>query len=181
MDVKFYALSAQFLDGVTLAEEGLNTLIAEDQAAAAAAEKCTANKEDDEYDFCDDMEDDDLFGDDGDDAEAAALAEKMAAAAKKKKKAAPKARSMIVLEVKPFDAETDLESLAQGIKKITHEGIQNWGQEHKLQPVAFGIKKLIISLVVFDDLIGVDDITDLLQDKFDDDIQSIDVAAFSKV
>ena len=143
----------------------------EQKAAAAAAED----------DFGDDFGDDDLFGDDDDDAEAAALAEKMAAAAKKKKKAAPKARSMIVLEVKPFDAETDLEALAQGIKKITHEGIQNWGQEHKLQPIAFGIKKLIISLVVFDDLIGTDDITDMLEGKFEDDIQSIDIAAFSKV
>ena len=105
----------------------------------------------------------------------------MAAAAKKKKKAAPKARSMIVLEIKPFDAETDLQALALKVKKIEHAGIQNWGQEHKLQPVAFGIKKLIVSLIVFDDLIGVDDITDLLTDNFEDDIQSIDVAAFSKV
>ena len=61
-----------------------------------------------EDDFGDDFGDDDLFGDDGDDAEAEALAAKMAAAAKKKKKEKPKARSMIVLEVKPFDADTDL-------------------------------------------------------------------------
>ena len=73
-----------------------------------------------------------------------------------------------------------LETLALNIKKLKHDGIQNWGQEHKLQPVAFGIKKLIISLVVFDDLIGVDDITDMLMDKYEDDIQSIDIGAFSK-
>ena len=105
----------------------------------------------------------------------------MAAAAKKKKKEKPKARSMIVLEVKPLDADTDLQTLAINIKQLTHDGIQNWGQEHKLQPIAFGIKKLIISLVVFDDLIGVDDITDMLMDKYEDDIQSIDIGAFSKV
>ena len=123
--------------------------------------------------------DDDLFGDDdGDDEE---LLAKMAASAQKSKKEKPKARSMIVLEVKPFDADTDLQTLALSIKKLTHEGIQNWGQEHKLQPIAFGIKKLIISLVVFDDLIGVDDITDMLMDKYEDDIQSIDIGAFSKV
>ena len=109
------------------------------------------------------------------------LLAKMAASAQKSKKEKPKARSMIVLEVKPFDAETDLEALALNIKKLTHDGIQNWGQEHKLQPIAFGIKKLIISLVVFDDLIGVDDITDMLTDKYEDDIQSIDIGAFSKV
>ena len=145
----------------------------EDKLAKDLAEKATVE---------DDFGDDDLFGDDGDDAEAEALAEKMAAAAKeKKKKATPKARSMIVLEIKPFDPETDLEELATNIKALTHEGIQNWGQEHKLQPIAFGIKKLIISLVVFDDLIGTDDITDMLEGKFEDDIQSIDIAAFSKV
>ena len=88
---------------------------------------------------------------------------------------------MIVLEVKPFDADTDLEQLALNIKQLSHEGDPNWGQEHKLQPIAFGIKKLIISLVVFDDLIGVDDITDMLTDKYEDDIQSIDIGAFSKV
>ena len=73
----------------------------EDKLAKDLAEKATVE---------DDFGDDDLFGDDGDDAEAEALAEKMAAAAKeKKKKATPKARSMIVLEIKPFDPETDLE------------------------------------------------------------------------
>mmetsp|Transcript_8024 Transcript_8024/g.15932 ORF Transcript_8024/g.15932 Transcript_8024/m.15932 type:complete len:180 (-) Transcript_8024:352-891(-) len=142
------------------------------EEAAAAAPKEDAG--DDDFD-------DDLFGDDDEEAEKA-LAEKMAA-----EKAARKAgkgkgeRSLIVLEVKPFDAETDLEELAKGIKKFEHEGIQNWGKEHKLMPVAFGIKKLAISAVVYDDLMGVDGLSDMIEEKYGDLIQSIDVQAMSKV
>lgn len=77
--------------------------------------------------------------------------------------------------------ETDLEAMAQEIKKIEHPGIQNWGAEHKLVPVAFGIKKLVISAVVFDDDIQTDDFEEILMEKFGDDIQSVDVAAMSKV
>ena len=51
-------------------------------------------------------------------------------------------RSLIVLEVKPFDAEKDFQAIARGIKSIEREGIQNWGRKHKLQPVAFGVFKL---------------------------------------
>mmetsp|Transcript_15847 Transcript_15847/g.25882 ORF Transcript_15847/g.25882 Transcript_15847/m.25882 type:complete len:218 (-) Transcript_15847:43-696(-) len=126
----------------------------------------------------------DLFAsdDEEDEAAAAALQEKIAA-----EKAARKAgkgkgeRSLIVLEVKPFDAETDLEKMAKGIKTIEHEGIQNWGQEYKLIPVAFGIKKLAISAVVYDNLMDVDTLSDLIESKYGDDVQSIDVQAMSKV
>jgi hypothetical protein len=40
--------------------------------------------------------------------------------------------------------------------------------------------KLVISLVVWDDDIMVDDLEEILMEKFGDDIQSIDVAAMSK-
>ncbi|GBG24342.1 Elongation factor 1-beta [Hondaea fermentalgiana] len=142
------------------------------EAGAAAAGGAAEEEDDDDFD---------LFGDDDEEAEKA-LAEKMAA-----EKAARKAgkgkgeRSLIVLEVKPYDAETDLEVLAKGIKKFEHEGIQNWGKEHKLLPVAFGIKKLAISAVVYDDLMGVDGLSDLIEEKYGDLIQSIDVQAMSKV
>ncbi len=123
-----------------------------------------------------------MFGSDSDDEEAAAaLAAQMKANKDKAEKQAPMGRSLIVLDVKPYDAETDLVELAKGIKALTHEGIQNWGAEHKFEPIAFGIKKLVISLVVYDKLMGVDDITDLIEGKYEDDVQSIDVAAMSKV
>ena len=145
-------------------------------SAKAPAKPKAAEEEDDPF-----GDDDDLFGDD-DGAAAKALQEKLKAeAVERGKRKAAKARSLIVLEVKPFDAETNLEELALNIKSMTHEGIQNWGQEHKLEPVAFGIKKLIISCVVHDNLVGMDDIIDMINDKYEDDIQSIDVQSMSKV
>jgi len=150
-------------------------------AAAAAPAKAAAADEDDELD----MDDDDLFGsDDDDDAEAAKEAMRSAAlkAALARNKAKGKIdKSLIVFEVKPFEVETDLNAIAKGIKAIEHEGIQNWGQEHKLQPVAYGINKLIISCVVFDDKIGQDDIIEIISDKWEDDVQSVDVQSMSKV
>jgi elongation factor 1-beta len=155
----------------------------------------------------------DLFGDDDDDdmTDLAAQAQAKSEAAKKKaleaKRAAARAdpkrpciaKSRIVFEVKPYDAETDLEALAAKIKAVRLEGefweekLQNcederctllegcqWGEGHHLQPVAFGIFKLIIQVIVHDDLVGADDLQELLQEKFEDEIQSIDVAAFDK-
>ncbi|CAK9057019.1 Elongation factor 1-beta (EF-1-beta) (p30), partial [Durusdinium trenchii] len=139
---------------------------AERAAWPAASSGAAAAEEEDDLDM-----DDDLFGSDDEDDKAAqaALDAKMAA-----EKAARKAgegkgeRSLIVLEVKPFDAETDLEELAKGIKSFTHDGIQNWGKEHKLLPVAFGIKKLAISCVVYDNLMGVDGLSDMIEEKYGD-------------
>jgi translation elongation factor EF-1beta len=126
----------------------------------------------------------DLFGDD-DEEEAEALKklnEKMEAEKKANKAGKGKGeRSLIVLEVKPFDAETDLQAVAKGIKMIEHEGIQNWGKEHKLMPIAFGVNKLAISAVVYDDLMDIDGLCELINAKYENDIQSIDCQAMSKV
>ena len=59
--------------------------------------------------------------------------------------------------------------------------MQNWGQEHKLVPVAYGIKKLIISCVVEDEKVGMDDIIDIITERWEDDVQSVDVQSMSKV
>jgi translation elongation factor EF-1beta len=105
-----------------------------------------------------------------------------AARAGKPEKEKPKQRSLIKLEIKPNEVETDLNAMALRIKQeIQHPGIQNWGDQHKLEPVAYGIFKLLINVVVFDDDIMVEDIEEMLMEKFPEDIQSIDVAAMSKV
>jgi len=153
---------------------------AERSAWPAAQAEAAAPAEEDDIAF----DDDDLFGEETEEDIAArkALDEKMAA-----EKAARKAgkgkgeRSLIVLEIKPFDAETDLETIAKNVKKIEHEGIQNWGLEHKFIPIAFGVKKLAISAVVYDDYMDVDKLSELINEIHEDDIQSIDVQAMSKV
>ena len=147
------------------------------QSLATAGTNKVTKKIDEDDPFADD----DLFGDD-DGAAAKAIQEKLKKEAKARAdKKLKNARTMFVLEVKPFEPDLDLQELALNIKKLEHKGIQNWGAEHKLEPVAFGIKKLVISVVVYDELISVDDIIDLINEKYEDDVQSIDIQAMSKV
>uniref|UniRef100_A0A3P9HQP6 Eukaryotic translation elongation factor 1 beta 2 n=1 Tax=Oryzias latipes TaxID=8090 RepID=A0A3P9HQP6_ORYLA len=128
-----------------------------------------------------DDDDIDLFGsDEEEDTEAAKLKEQRLAeyAAKKAKKPALIAKSSILLDVKPWDDETDMAKLEECVRSIQMDGLV-WGQS-KLVPVGYGIKKLQISCVVEDDKVG----TDILEEQitaFEDYVQSMDVAAFNKI
>mmetsp|Transcript_19759 Transcript_19759/g.26046 ORF Transcript_19759/g.26046 Transcript_19759/m.26046 type:complete len:225 (-) Transcript_19759:270-944(-) len=129
-------------------------------------------------------DDDDLFGDDDEEevdaaAMAAARKAKAAEAKKKKEKAKPVERSQLVIEIKPWEAETDLRELAKKIKDITIEGV-TWGEAIDLKPVAFGIKKLIMSCVIVDDIVLMDDVTEPIE-ALEDFVQSVDVATMSKI
>uniref|UniRef100_A0A667Z4Y8 Elongation factor 1-delta n=1 Tax=Myripristis murdjan TaxID=586833 RepID=A0A667Z4Y8_9TELE len=99
-------------------------------------------------------------------------------AEKKAKKPALIAKSSILLDVKPWDDETDMVKLEECVRSVQAEGLL-WGTS-KLVPVGYGIKKLQIACVVEDDKVG----TDMLEEeitKFDDYVQSVDVAAFNKI
>lgn len=85
---------------------------------------------------------------------------------------------MIVLDVKPWDDETDMELLKKNVLAIKMEGLV-WGT-NKLVPVGYGIKKLSVTVVVVDDLVGVDDLIDLITAD-EDHVQSVDVASFNKL
>lgn len=64
------------------------------------------------------------------------------------------------------------------VRTIEADGLV-WGAS-KLVPLAYGIKKLQISCVIEDDKIS----TDFLEEeivKFEDHVQSMDVAAFNKI
>ncbi|KAL0100151.1 hypothetical protein PUN28_019528 [Cardiocondyla obscurior] len=130
----------------------------------------------------DDNEDIDLFDSDSEakDAEAAKIrAERLAAyAAKKSKKPAVIAKSNIILDVKPWDDETNMREMEKAVRKIQIDGLF-WGTS-KLVPLAFGIHKLQISCVVEDDKVSVDWLTEQIQD-LEDYVQSVDIAAFNKV
>ncbi|KAG7387591.1 Elongation factor 1-beta [Phytophthora pseudosyringae] len=150
------------------------------KAAAAPKKAAPAPKKVEEDE---DEDDDDMFGDDDEDEDEAAkaLAAKRAEAAKaaKKEKKKPVERSQVVIEVKPWEAETDLEELAAKIKALPVEGL-TWGEGHKLVPVAFGIKKLLVQCVIIDDLVLLDDITEAIE-SFEDYVQSVDVASMNKL
>merc|ERR1739847_219226 len=122
--------------------------------------------------------------DDDDDEAAEALKAKRVAeynarkAAKEEKKGKVIAKSGITFDVKPWDDETDLDALAIKIKAIEMEGLV-WGTSQK-KPLAFGIFKLVINCVVEDDKVSSEDLTDQIE-GFEDEVQSVDIAAFNKI
>ncbi|CAC5366809.1 EEF1D [Mytilus coruscus] len=154
---------------VTALEKGGNSSATGSKPAPAPAD------DDDEDDF-------DLFGDD--DEEAQAEAEKIkqerikAYAEKKSKKPALIAKSSIVLDVKPWDDETDMKELEKCVRTVVMDGLV-WGNS-KLVPVGYGIKKLQIMCVVEDDKVGTDDLEEAIT-HFEDYVQSVDVSSFNKI
>nr|AIE16172.1 elongation factor 1-beta [Azumapecten farreri] len=134
---------------------------------------------------CDDDDDDDdidLFGSDSEEDETvAAIKEKRLAdyAAKKAKKPTVIAKSSIVLDIKPMDDETDMADVEKKVRSIEKDGLL-WGAA-KLVPVAYGIKKLQIAMVVEDAKVSVDDITEVIESDFEDFVQSVDVHLFQKI
>lgn len=143
-------------------------------AAAAAPAKAAAADDDDD--------DVDLFGseDEEESAEAAKLKEERLAAynAKKSKKPALIAKSSIILDVKPWDDETDMKEMEKNVRSIEMDGLL-WGAA-KLVPVGYGINKLQICCVIEDDKVSVDELQEKIQD-FEDFVQSVDIAAFNKI
>jgi translation elongation factor EF-1beta len=144
--------------------------------SSAAAPKPAAKDDSDS-----DSEEVDLFGSDDEvDEEAERIKqERLAAyAAKKSKKPALIAKSSILLDVKPWDDETDMVAMEKCVRSIQMDGLL-WGQA-KLVPIGYGIKKLQIGCVVEDDKVGTDDLEEKIV-AFEDFVQSVDVAAFNKI
>lgn len=130
----------------------------------------------------DDNDDDvDLFGsDEEDDTETVKIREERLAAyaAKKSKKPALIAKSSILLDVKPWDDETDMKKMEEQVRTIVMEGLL-WGAS-KLVPVGYGINKLQIMCVIEDDKVSIDELQEKIE-SFEDYVQSIDIAAFNKI
>ncbi|NWI01162.1 EF1D factor, partial [Tichodroma muraria] len=117
----------------------------------------------------DEDDDIDLFGsdDEEEDQEAAKVREERLRqyAEKKAKKPGLIAKSSILLDVKPWDDETDMAKMEECVRSIHMDGLV-WGAS-KLVPVGYGIKKLQIQCVVEDEKVG----TDILEEeitKFED-------------
>lgn len=87
-----------------------------------------------------DGDDFDLFGsdDEEEDAEKAKIVEERLAAyaEKKAKKAGPIAKSSVILDVKPWDDETDLGEMEKLVRSIEMDGLV-WGGA-KLIPIGYG-------------------------------------------
>jgi elongation factor 1-beta len=125
-----------------------------------------------------DDDDVDLFGEETEEEKAALEAKKKADADKKKEKKVVIAKSSILVDIKPWDDETDLKELAAKLHAIQKDGLL-WG-DHKMVPIAFGLKKLQQLLVIEDDKISGDDLEDMIM-GFEDHVQSMDIVAWNKV
>ncbi|CAF3006215.1 unnamed protein product [Rotaria socialis] len=125
-----------------------------------------------------DDDDVDLFGDENEE-ETELTKQRLAAYAEKKsKKPTLIAKSNIVLDIKPWDDETNMQELEQNVRSIELDGLL-WGAS-RLVPLAYTIKKLQITCVVEDDKVG----TDILEERimaFEDHVQSVDIASFQKI
>ena len=81
--------------------------------------------------------------------------ERLAAyAAKKAKKPALIAKTSVLLDVKPWDDETDLDAMLKACKTITKEGLV-WGADKRV-PVGYGINKLQVRVgSILDTMFGL--------------------------
>ena len=120
----------------------------------------------------------DPFADDDEDDQDARMALK-AKAIGKKAKPLPIAKSIILLEVKVWEADTDLDKLADMVKSIKMDGLE-WKEQIRKEPVAFGVFKLIVGCVVEDLKVSVDDLSEKIQ-EFEDYVQSVDILSFNKL
>ena len=129
-------------------------------------------------------EDVDLFGSDSEDEDAKAEKERItqerlkAYHEKKSKKPALIAKTSVLLDIKPWDDETDMGEMLKCAKSISKEGLV-WGAS-KLVPVGYGINKLQLMCVVEDEKVSIDELCEEIA-EFEDFVQSVDVAAMSKI
>merc|ERR1712183_1185385 len=116
---------------------------------------------------------------------AAAQAKMAAEKAKKEEQAAlgPKkkgpviAKSVVVFDVKGYEEGQDFEALAKKIRaEVNMDGLV-WMDQHKVLPIAFGMKKLQITMLIEDEKVQTDDVFELIE-AWEDDVQSTDIVSF---
>lgn len=143
------------------------------EAAAVTVNPAKAPADEEEEDI-------DLFGseDEEEDAEAARIREERLAEYNKKKatKTKPAAKSMVTMDVKPWDDETDMAELEKNVRAIEKDGLV-WGAS-KLVTIGFGIKKLQINLVVEDEKVSTDELQEQIQED-EDHVQSTDIVSLA--
>merc|ERR1712181_18389 len=97
---------------------------------------------------------------------------------KKSKKAKVIAKTSVLLDVKPWDDETDHDAMLAPVKSVEMDGLL-WGA-HKLIPIGYGIKKLQVMCTVEDEKVSVEELQEKIE-EFEDFVQSCDVNAMNKI
>ncbi|XP_010544304.1 PREDICTED: elongation factor 1-beta 2-like [Tarenaya hassleriana] len=140
------------------------------EAAPAAEAKAPVGDDDDDLD---------LFGDETEEEKKAA--EERETAKKDTKKSKESGKSSVLMDVKPWDDETDMKKLEEAVRSVEMPGLL-WGAS-KLVPVGYGIKKLQIMITIVDDLVSVDELIEdyLTAEPCNEHVQSVDIVAFNKI
>merc|ERR1719422_1310156 len=97
---------------------------------------------------------------------------------KKAKKPQVIAKTSVLLDVKPWDDETDHDQMLASVKSIEMDGLL-WGA-HKLIPIGYGIKKLQVMCTVEDEKVSIEELCEKIE-EFEDFVQSCDVNAKNKL
>ncbi|PKA49812.1 Elongation factor 1-delta [Apostasia shenzhenica] len=165
-------LSGVSVEGQGIKVERSSTVTDEAPASPPVVDSKASAAEDEDDDV-------DLFGEETEEEKKAA--EDRAAAAKASGKKKDSGKSSVLLDVKPWDDETDMQKLEEAVRNIKMEGLL-WGAS-KLVPVGYGIKKLQIMLTIVDDLVSVDNLIEdhLTAEPANEHIQSCDIVAFNKI
>ncbi|CAG9480453.1 elongation factor 1B, putative [Plasmodium vivax] len=131
------------------------------KAAGSHAPEKKSTPEDDDVD-----NDIDLFGDSNNDDQNILLEKKKQKEEelkKKKQKEKEKNRSILIIEIKPKSIDTDIAKIPKLVKqKIVDENIK-WGEEVKKLPVAFGLYKLHMSCIIYDDFVNTNDLMEKIE------------------
>jgi elongation factor 1-delta len=160
-----------FVQKLTIGDTSLTCQKSEPTTTKKQEEKPAAA--DDDFDLFDSEEEED-----SEEKKKVTEARLAAYAAKKAKKPGVIAKSSVILDVKPWDDETDLDKMEESIKTIVMDGLL-WGASKKV-PIGYGISKLQIVTTVEDEKVSVDDLIEKITD-FEDFVQSVDIVAFNKI
>ncbi|KAI3856230.1 hypothetical protein MKX03_027812 [Papaver bracteatum] len=157
-------------EGSGVSVEGFAPVTEESVATPSVTDAKPAD--DDDYDV-------DLFGEETEEEKKAA--EERAAAIKASGKKKESGKSSILLDVKPWDDETNMAKLEETVRSVQMEGL-TWGMA-KLVAVGYGIKKLQIMMTIVDDLVSIDSLIGdhLTSEPANEYIQSCDIVAFNKI
>ncbi|WMV44809.1 hypothetical protein MTR67_038194 [Solanum verrucosum] len=107
--------------------------------------------------------------------------EERVAALKASGKKKESGKFLVLMDVKPWDDETDMKKLEEAVRSVHMEGL-TFGAS-KLVPVGYGIKNLQIMLTIVDDLVSVDDLIEnyLTVEPINEYVQIYDIVAFNKI
>jgi len=177
----------ELLNKLTLRVEGLEARLGEAGGetcqsapkivAKEEPKKVKEEEEDDDDDF-------DMFGDDDEEEEETEEEQKIREEklanyhAKKAGKKAVIAKSSLLIDVKPWDNETDMKQLEACVRTIEVDGLI-WGGA-KLIPVAYGVFKCQITAVIEDAKVDTEELQDQIK-AFEEFVQSTDIAGFNKI